>query len=299
MSVTRSAGRDVTRNQQLRADLSLLLVTMIWGTTFVIVKSAIELIEPCTFIALRFSLAFVVLAVLFWKRLLRLDRQTVLAGAVIGMFLVTGFFLQTFGLQYVAASKAGFITGLSVVMVPFLAWIVIGQAPARGAVLGVALATVGLGLLSLQDNWSIEVGDILVLACALAFALHIVLIGKYAPDHDAMSLATVQVGIAAIISATIALIVDGVPTTLPGEGMMAAIFTGVVATALVFAIQTKAQAFTSATHTALIFVMEPVFGALFASIWLSELLTPRALVGCVLILVGMLVAEVRKEAFLR
>lgn len=283
----------IARRQQIEADLSLLLVTAIWGTTFVIVKDAVRTIDPYTFIAMRFVLAFVVLGVVFWRRMLRLSRRTVLAGMLIGVFLFAGFALQTLGLQLIAASKAGFITGLSVVMVPFLSWAMVGQPPSRGAALGVALATAGLALLSLREDWSIEYGDLLVLGCAVAFALHIVLVGRYAPQNDAMSLATVQVGFVALASSVTALLVDGLPAAVSGDGLAAAVFTGVVATALVFAIQNKAQVFTTPTHTALIFVMEPVFAALFACVWGGESLTQRAIIGCLLILAGMVVAEVR------
>lgn len=273
----------------------MLLVTAIWGTTFVIVKNAVATMDPYTFIALRFTLAFVVLALVFWKRLLRLDWPTLRAGVVVGVFLLAGFGFQTFGLQLVSASKGGFITGLSVVMVPFLAWRIGNQTPSRNAVVGVVLATAGLLLLSLKEDWTMEHGDLLVLACALAFALHIVFIGKYAPHHDALNLATVQLGFVAATSGVMALALDGIPAGLPNDGLLAAVFTGVVATALAYAIQNKAQVFTTPTHTALIFVMEPVFAALFAVVWAGESLTERAVLGGVLILAGMLVAEVPRK----
>ncbi|MGQ9677133.1 MAG: DMT family transporter [Chloroflexota bacterium] len=281
--------------RRLKADLSLLLVTAIWGTTFVIVKNAVATIDPYTFIALRFNLAFVVLALVFWKRLLRLDWPTLRAGIVVGIFLLAGFGFQTFGLQLVSASKGGFITGLSVVMVPFLAWRIVNQTPSRNAVVGVVLATAGLLLLSLKEDWTVEYGDLLVLACALAFALHIVFIGKYAPHHDALNLATVQLGFVAATSGVMALVFDGIPAGLPSDGLLAAVFTGVVATALAYALQNKAQVFTTPTHTALIFAMEPVFAALFAVVWAGESLTERAVLGGVLILGGMLVAEVPRK----
>ena len=281
--------------RRLKADLSLLLVTAIWGTTFVIVKNAVATIDPYTFIALRFNLAFVVLALVFWKRLLRLDWPTLRAGIVVGIFLLAGFGFQTLGLQLVSASKGGFITGLSVVMVPFLAWRIVNQTPSRNAVVGVVLATAGLLLLSLKEDWTVEYGDLLVLACALAFALHIVFIGKYAPHHDVLNLATVQLGFVAATSGVMALVFDGIPAGLPTDGLLAAVFTGVVATALAYALQNKAQVFTTPTHTALIFAMEPVFAALFAVVWAGESLTERAVLGGVLILGGMLVAEVPRK----
>ena len=281
----------VTRREQLQADLSLLFITAIWGTTFVIVKAGVAELPPLTFIALRFWLAFAILLALFGRRLLKMNRRLALAGASIGFFLFAGFACQTAGLQFTTASKSGFITGLSVIFVPFLAWILIGHPPGRNSVIGVILATIGLGMLSLQNGLAIGLGDLLTLASCIGFALQIVLIAKYSPDHDPMALTTIQIGVVAILSTASAFFVEGVPTVIPPTSLLAAIFTGVIATALVFAIQNKAQAYTTPTRTALIFVLEPVFAAVFAYVWAGETFTERVLIGGLLIVIGMIVAE--------
>ncbi len=284
------AGRTLL-GRQLAADLSLLLVTAIWGTTFVIVKETVAVVPPLTFIALRFTLATISMAVLFGRRLRGFGRREYAAGTLIGLFLFAGFVLQTLGLQLTSASTAGFITGLSVVLVPFVAFFALGHRPGTGALVGVAAATVGLALLSLGDDLSLGPGDVLVLACAVAFALHIVAVGRFAPKMDALGLALVQLAVVCALSWASALALErpAVPMTL--DLGLVLLFVGVVATGLVFAIQNAAQRFTSPTHTALIFTMEPVFAALFARLWLAEELGPRAVVGAVLILGGMLAAE--------
>lgn len=278
-------------SRQVVADLSLLLVTAIWGTTFVIVKEAVAVVPPLTFIALRFTLATVAMAALFGRRLRGFGWREYAAGALIGVFLFAGFVLQTLGLQLTSASTAGFITGLSVVLVPFVGYFALGQRPGTGALVGVAAATVGLALLSLGDDLSLGPGDALVLGCAVAFALHIVAVGRFAPRIDALALTLVQLAVVCALSWPSALALERptVPMTL--EFWLVLVFVGVVATGLVFAIQNAAQRFTSPTHTALIFTMEPVFAALFARLWLAEELGPRAAVGAVLILGGMLAAD--------
>ncbi|MFQ6059052.1 MAG: DMT family transporter, partial [Anaerolineae bacterium] len=194
------------------------------------------------------------------------------------------------------ASKAGFITGLSVVIVPLAAWLILGRRPAPNALAGVILATVGLALLSLQMGESLAVGwgDLLVLACAFSFALHIVAIGAFAPRMDPLALATVQIGVVALVSGALALTVEGGWSGFSSLVWFAALFTGLLATSLAFAVQTTAQVFTTPTHTALIFATEPVFAALFGALLAGERLAGRALLGCGLILAGMLLAELRR-----
>ena len=218
-----------------------------------------------------------------------------LAGVLIGICLFAGYALQTAGLQFTGAGRAGFITGLNVVIVPLLAAKVGRQRVGRAVAAGVALAAVGLGLLSLGDITSqplaASVGDLLVLGCALAFALHIVAVGQFAALHDAVRLTFVQIATVAA-AGTVAALVWERPTL--GELFAvwpAAAFTGLVCTALAFGAQVTAQRFTSPTHTALVFSTEPVFGLVFAY-WLgNERLGAAELGGCALILAGMVLAQ--------
>jgi drug/metabolite transporter (DMT)-like permease len=293
MTPTASAAR-TARSHQLQADLSLLLVAAIWGTTFVLVKDATQTLPPLTFIALRFTIGFASLALLFRGRLREAGRGVVGAGLLVAIFLYGGFVTQTFGLQTTSASVAAFITGLSTVVVPLAAFAILRHRPPSGALVGVALATGGMGLLTLKDDLSLSQGDVLVLFCALFFALHIVMVGKYAPRVDAVVLATVQLGAVAAASWPLALFLER-PTFAAPPGVWASVvFIGVVATGLVFFIQNVAQRFTSPTHTAVIFTMEPVFAAFFAYLWVGESMAGRGLIGAGLILAGMLAAELRR-----
>jgi len=285
------------------ADGLLLLVTLIWGSTFVLVQQAVERWPVFAFLCLRFALATVVLCLLFGRRLRALSPRMVAAGVVIGLFLFAGYAFQTVGLQYTSSSKAGFVTGLSVVIVPILSALLLKRMPERQALLGVVLATVGLALLTLGRDLTPARGDLIVLGCAFCYALHITAVNLYAPQTDALALTIVQIAVvagASGIAATLGGDWSSVPLSMQGwqqpvtMGVLgAAAFTGVLGTALAFAVQNSVQAWTTATHTALIFAAEPVFAGLFGYWLAGDRLTNWALVGCALILLGMLVAELR------
>lgn len=285
----------VSLRKQLLADAGLLLVTAIWGATFVMVKEAVETFPVFAFLAIRFSMALLFLApfavVRAGRKGWRWNAKELGAGVLIGLALFAGYAFQTFGLQLTTPAKAGFITGLSVVMVPALSALLLHRPPDKGAVIGVLLATAGLVLLTWQGDTSVMAGDVMVLICAVSFALHIIAVGAFAPRMDNLTLVTVQIATVALLSAGASLVVDR-PWPVPARPVLgAAVFTGVAATALAFGIQTMAQRFTTPTHTALIFSMEPVWAGLFSFLLIGEQLGPRVLAGGALILAGMLVAE--------
>ncbi len=286
--------------RQLLADGALLLVTLIWGATFVMVKDAVTGFPVFSFMALRFTLAAIALVPFAaWQaRALRTTPQTrqisprpvLVPSVLIGAALFAGYAFQTFGLKLTTPAKAGFITGLSVAIVPVVSALLLRQSPPRNAWIGVGLATLGLGLLALTADLSIQPGDLLVLCCALAYAAHILLLGHFAPRYNPILLTFGQITAVAVLSTLAALIFDQrAPVT--GQVLFAAAFTGILATAVAFLVQTVAQRFTTSTHTALIFAAEPVFAGLFSLLLTGEVLGPRQLLGCALILGGMVVAE--------
>ncbi len=277
--------------QRWQADLTLAGVTLIWGSTFVVVQNALDAVNPLTFVAWRFILAALVLGGLFHRRMRKLTRADLWAGGWLGAFLAGGYIFQTIGLQTTTASKAAFITGLSVVMVPVLATFWLRKPPGRAPIVGIVLATVGLAVLTLNRDLSIQSGDLWVLACALMFALHIVGVSHFSPYHDTIRLTVVQIGAVAVLGTASAFAFERPTLALSAPAWVAIAFTGVAATALVFSLQVHVQRFTTPTHTALLFSLEPVFAAFFGWWLAGETLGPREWVGCGLILGGMLVAE--------
>jgi drug/metabolite transporter (DMT)-like permease len=284
-----------TRRRQLLADAALVGVTFIWGSTFVLVKDIIEQVPPFIFLAARFTIgaAVLALAVLVAGRWRGLSLRELGWGSLIGIALWTGYAFQTIGLQFTSASNAGFITGLSVVLVPVLGLFVLRQRAGGWALLGVTMATVGLALLSLRIEEGVRVnqGDALVLVCAFAFAMQIVLVARVAGWADPLRLTMVQLLVTGVLNALAALLFAGPVAGIKPEIWAGIAFLGIVGSAVVFVIQVAVQRFTTAVHTALIFTLEPVFAAIFGAWLQGDRLGSMGWVGATLILSGMLLAE--------
>ncbi|MDQ7794326.1 MAG: DMT family transporter [bacterium] len=274
----------------LRADAALLAVAAIWGFTFVMVKLAVAALPPFNFLALRFWLAFAVLLTIFPRRTLAALPRALGPGFLIGAFLFGGYTFQTYGLMLTSASKAGFITGLAVVLVPCISALLFRRWPAWPVMAGVVAATAGLALLTLEGTLLPGSGDLLVLVGACFYALHIVTVGRFAPRFDPLALATLQLGGVALLSTLAALATEGWRPVPPGV-WPAIILTGVFASALAMAVQNWAQRDTTAAHTAIIFASEPVFAALGGYLLAGEVLAARGWVGGALVILGTAVAE--------
>jgi drug/metabolite transporter (DMT)-like permease len=289
----------MTRRQ---ADLGLVGLTMIWGTTFAVVHQAVAEFPVFAFLALRFGIASAV--ILPW--LLRHRRETMQSlgsGAVLGTLLFGGFTTQTQGLAWTTPSRAGFITGLSVVLVPIVATLV-GQKPPRRALLGVILAFIGLTVVSFGCalplfGCAIETaagsmrlaGDAFVLACAVIFAFHIVAVSHWAPRRPVLALNGVQMIVVTMLAAASAAIAQRPKLPPPPGVIIAAVFLGIVATTLALALWLAFQRQTTSTHAALIFSLEPVFAALFSRVWIGEVVTSAVWIGGALMIMGVVLAE--------
>ncbi|MFZ3590916.1 DMT family transporter [Bacillus sp. DJP31] len=290
-------------DKRLFADFILLFVAFIWGATFVLVQQALSFLDPFTFNAIRFTLAAIILSIWFllFKReqLQSLNRKFLVAGFFIGMSLFFGYALQTMGLLYTTSSKAGFITGLSVVLVPLLAYFLLKQNLRPLAIIGSIIAVIGLFLLTVGDSISLNIGDLFVLGCAVAFAMHIVLIGKYTNEFPALLLTLGQIIGVAIASSVSALVFEdwslafNIETLSEKDVLIALLVTSILATAFAFLAQTKLQQYTTPTRVALIFATEPVFAAITAYFWADERLGYIPIVGCALIFIGMILSELK------
>jgi drug/metabolite transporter (DMT)-like permease len=283
----------------LLADGSLVVVAAIWGLTFVTVKNAIVLLPPFGFNFYRFTLASLVMLVFALPRCRCISKSTIPAGLLLGVFLFAGYSFQTVGLVYTTASHAGFITGLSVIFVPLISVFLTRKFPGTGLIVGVVFATAGLALLSASDLSSLNIGDILVLFCALSFALHIIFVGKYSRHHSTVWLVTLQIATVAILSGITSFFFEAGANQFVPAVWPALIITALLATCLAFFMQNYMQRFTSPSHTAIIFTTEPVFAAIFAVWLLKETLHANAYWGGALILLGMLLAELRSMPWMK
>jgi len=292
----------IQRSPVLAAHLLLIAVVIVWGTTFTLVKSALADASPLLFNLLRMALAFAVLAAFNYRHLRKLSRRDLAYATAAGIFLGLGYQFQTAGLAITTASKSGFITGLVVVIVPLLSLIPGVKPPAASAtrwtsIAGVLIAFSGLVLLTIPSNAThsllsgIGLGEGLTLACAVAFAAHLLTLGHAARLSSARTLGTIQIGVAALLM-LVTLPVAGRPHLhISARLILALAITSILATAAAFTIQSWAQQHLSPTHTALIFTLEPVFAWLTSLLFLHERLGPRALFGAALILGGILVTE--------
>lgn len=276
---------------QLAADLSLLFVALSWGSTFIVVKTAIADLPPFPFIALRFLLASLTLLPFLWIQRKHINKKAIGKGFLVGVFLFLGYMTQTIGLQYTTASNAGFITGLNVVIVPLLVALHQKRFPPQAIIWGTVCAAIGLAFLSIGDNLSINSGDPIVLICAFCFAAQIFFTGRFAPDVNATVLTTFQLLTVTLLSGLSALILPQPTMTFTPYVWFGLILTALACTSLAFFIQTKMQQFTSESHTAIILSAEPVFSAVFAYLLAGELLSTRGYFGAALVLGGILISE--------
>ena len=270
--------------------VALIAMTAVWGVTFVQVKYAVALYPLFAFLAVRFAIATAALAVPGTRRVRSLGRGGAAAGALLGLLLAGGYALQTAGLERTTVSSTGFVTGMYVVLTPLIALALFRSRIAAAAWAGVALSTLGLGLLSGIHAGS-AAGDLLVLAAAAVYSLQIVLMERFAPRYDVLAFTFVEMaaacaGLGAVAVARAEL---GVPHGRTVWGAL--LVTGVFASALGFLVQTWAQRETSATRTALVFSMEPVFTALFGVTLAGDRLGALGWGGCASIMVGILLAE--------
>jgi drug/metabolite transporter (DMT)-like permease len=291
---------------QSRADLALVLIALIWGSTFIIVKEALNQVSTLLFLTLRFSIATIALLIIF--RVLFRGKQTpsghwsrareLRSGAIVGTFLFAGYCLQTAGLKYTTASKAGFITGFYIPLVPLIGAFVYRKVPRFVELLGVVFATLGMSLLTMPSfSVHIGTGDLLVLASTVAYALHILALGHYSKHVPFEKLSLYQIATGAIIGALTCWWIEPARLHLTAGVIFALALTGLLATAFAFAVQSWAQQFTTPTRTALIFSMEPVFAWVASFLIAGEVLSGRSLTGASLILAGILLVELKPIRF--
>jgi drug/metabolite transporter (DMT)-like permease len=273
------------------ADLGLLSVTVFWGTTFILSKIVLEEISLSKYLAIRLVIAAVAMSLYALRFRHAFNRQVLKHGFILGIFLFFSYFFQMWGITFTTASKAGFITGLNVVFVPIFSVLFFGDHPRKASIIGVIFATIGLFFLSGGDISELNSGDWLVFVCALVVSFHVILTGRFAPKNNIYVLTAVQLSTIALFS-LIFVGIDpdpGPPVSMHVFGLL--VYLALFGTLFTFLMQTAMQRFTTATRTALVFTMEPVFAALFAYLIGGEMMTMPGWVGGGLILCGMIIAE--------
>lgn len=278
-----------------RAEMALAGVAFIWGATFVVVKSALADVSTFLFLALRFSLATLLLGFWLRGRLLRRARVNWTGGAGCGLLLFAGYALQTAGLRWTTASSSAFITGLYVVLVPLFGSLVYRNRPRLAELGAAALATAGTAMMSggMPSQWNR--GDLLTAGCAAAFAGHILAVERYSRRMDFEQLSLMQIAVVAVLSWAAAAVLEPPRIQWTPRLWFALLATSLLATALSFVLYTWAQGHTSAARAALIFALEPVFAGVVA--WAAgERWTAGRLAGAALILAAIVLVELKPAA---
>ena len=288
---------------RFKADLALAACTLVWGATFVLVKSALHDASVFAFIATRFVISTVLMALIFQRALKKTTRAEIRAGATLGLLMFSGYVFQTLGLLGTTPSKAAFITGSSVVMVPILHGLFWRSRIGAWVWAGAASALAGLYLLTVPKSGltALNHGDLLVGVCAVSFALHILFVGQFSPKYSTGALSFHQVAATAALSLIALPIVtlthwEPFRFRVTPELLLALVITAAFATAFAFSVQVWAQKLTTPSHTAILFSLEPVFAGLTSFLFFGERLSTRALIGAALILAGIILAEMKGPA---
>ncbi len=277
------------------ATLGLLLVTLIWGGGFVVSDIALSYFQPFQILTFRFLISFIAMFIMCLPIIKTINKKEIKAGMLLGGFLFLGFAFQIVGLKHTTASKNAFLTALNVVMVPFLAYYLGKKQLNKSSIIGAVLSLVGVGLLSLNQDLSLNFGDVLTIICAIFFALHIYYTGKYVEDCRASVLNMMQMGIAFICALLASIIFkEGLPS-INMEGSLAILYLGLISTFICYLLQTTCQRYIEESKAAIILCMESLFGSLLSVIILHEVFTFKMIIGCALILLGVIISSLISE----
>lgn len=279
-------------NKQLQANFLIVLVALFWGSTYFLTKMAVAELEPFNLTALRFGTAFIITALFFFKRIRNADRTVIKYSIILGVLAVIAVLSMTFGVQYTTASNAGFLISLSVVMIPLISVVVLKKKIKAKLLLSVILATIGIVCLTLNEQLTINKGDILCILCATSFAVQVLIMERIPKSADSVAIGALQLGITAVVNFILSFFLENftVPSDLKVWGVI--VILGVFCTAFCYIIQIYALKNTSAIQAGIILSLEPVFSAIFAYIFLGELLSKQGYIGAILLFISVILAGI-------
>jgi len=259
------------------------MVAFIWGAAFIVVKNSLEYISPLWLMAARFFVAAVIISVVFFKKLRFINRSSLIAGTISGIFIYLAFAFQTIGIKYTTASKNALLTSAYVVLVPFIFWIMIKTRPKATQIAAAFLCFAGIAMLMYDGSFgNVNLGDILTLICGLLFAVQISLLGIYSKKHDTIVLTIVQMVVCAVISLAVALIFDDIPKHMNVQTLGSIVYLGALSTCVAYLVQTVAQKYTTPSHASLIMSLECVIGCILSVIIFKDKFTPLMWAGSAL-----------------
>jgi drug/metabolite transporter (DMT)-like permease len=277
------------------AEAYLLLITIIWGTTFPLLRTSLQILDAYDIVALRFTIAAILIAAIYWKRFRHLNRTAVWDGALTGFFMGAGYLTQAIGLTTISSPRSAFITGTAVIFVPFIDRFVSRLGATAGEIVAVALTFVGLLFFYADANLKLQPGDLWTLLGAVMFATQVVTTNVAARRSDPFLVSALQSAAAAMVAWVFIIPRGGLSIPLSAIPWDRILYFGVVATAFILVLQTWALGKTKPVRAGVIYSLEPVFAAIFAMGFFGEGMSTREVLGSAAILLGVLVAELKKR----
>ena len=281
-------------------EIGLFTIAIIWGSGFIGTKLALDGgLSTVQTLTLRFFIASIILGAVFYKKIKEnINKESIKAGALLGLFSFIGFSTQTLGLVYTTVSKNAFITAVNVVIVPFIGFILYRRKLDKIGVISSFMALVGIGVLSLEADLSVNFGDFLTFLCAFGFAFHIFFTGEFTKKYNSYVLTVTQFVVAFLLSLVLQIVTKQGHIEASTTGLLGACYLGVFSTAVAFLLQTICQSKVDQTKSAIILSTESVFGTILSVIIFHEILTPRMIMGCLIIFISIIVSET-KLSFLK
>lgn len=274
-------------------EILMLITAIMWGSGFIGMDIGLNHLTVFQLMAGRFLLATIILCLIFHKKLKLLSKSVLWKGAVLGTILFIAFTLQTIGLEYTTPSKNAFLTAVNVMIVPLIAYVIYKRRIDRFELVAAVLAVIGIAFLSLQGSMTITIGDVFSLLCAVGFAFDIFYTNVFVKTEDALALTIVQFFMASLLSVVAVVSLGEIPTTVSNEGVYAIVYLAVFSTAVAYVCQNIGMQYANPTKSAIILSTESLFGTIFSVIILHEVLTGRMVIGCILIFIAILFAEVK------
>lgn len=277
------------------AMLGLTFATVVWGGGFVASDIALESLTPFQILCMRFGIATVLMGMISFRQLKSITKQEWKSGILLGIALFISFTFQVVGLKYTTASKNAFLTGTYVVMVPFIAYVILRKKVGINGIIGAVMALAGVGVLSLNGDFTLGLGDALTLVCAVGFAFQIFLTGVFVQECRANVLNFLQM-LTTFVLSVICLVISGeYDFVITRSGMLSVVYLGVISTTLCYFLQTTCQKYVDESRAAIILSMESVFGTLLSIMILHEQMTFRMVIGCVMIFAAVLIANAGEQ----
>lgn len=280
------------------AKSALFLATLIWGSSFIFVKDITNIWPSAFLLAFRFSVAFILLCLIFHKKLKIINKEYLISGCIIGLMLFLAYYTQTIGITDTTPGKNAFLTAVYCVLVPFLFWAIDKTKPDKFNIISALLCITGIGLVSLTETLTIRFGDLLTLVGGFFFAAHIVCIAKFTKNKDPLIISILQFGFAAFFSWIVTITTETIPTDFNLPILGGALYLSIFCTAIALSLQNFGQKYTNPSAAAIILSFEAVFGVIFSVIFYKEILTTKIILGFILIFISIIISE-SKLNFLR